>query len=84
MFDYIFRDFDAMIVKLKEGVVANIKLQPIDDSINILQTIKRLQTARGILQRILVDEGAVKRYLKEEMEGAHGHIESANYNGKNH
>lgn len=84
MFGYIIRDFDAMILKLKQKLVTHIELQPVDDSINILQSIKRLQTARGIIQRIITDEGAVKRYLKEEMEGIKNLIEMVERNGKSH
>jgi len=74
LFGYILRDLDAMTLKLKQKLVAHIELQPVDDSINILQSIKRLQTARGILQRIITDEGAVKRYLEDEITSAQGLI----------
>jgi hypothetical protein len=81
MFDVIFENLDAMIHKLEKQVAANINLQPIDDSINILQSIKRLQNARWTIQRVLVDEGAVKRCLKGEMEGSEGLIVSVSKNG---
>jgi hypothetical protein len=84
MFDPIFENLDAMIAKLKREVAANIKLQPINDSINILQSIKRLQIARGILQRVLVDEGATKHYLKNEIKGADQYIETVLRNGQSH
>jgi hypothetical protein len=81
MLNSIIENIDSLILKLRQKLVAEIKLLPVDDSINILQTIKRLQNARCIFERILVDEGVIKWCLNQEIEEA---VHQIPYDRNNH